>query len=199
MDVPLFLFVAAYFSLHQNCSYALPRWKQHREEPFFDAGKSHPRCFAGWSWWLLGYQIWERADRLRGPCFSSQPLRYLLLPPLTCLQWKEAFPFRLSHLPLLRHAFSLLSLNGVCTIWTFPLLVDRICKYRDGFSGWFPHDFLLLTRVWNRQSSHLMDVNCAALLSTSPALSFPFQFGCSSCDGFLGICANITFYENSSE
>lgn len=80
-------------------------------------------------------------DRLWGPCFSLQPLCYLLLFPLVCFQLKEMLSFHLHHLPWSYHAFSLLSLNGACTIWTFPLLVDRICKYHGGFSGWFPHHF----------------------------------------------------------
>jgi len=106
-------------------------------------------------WWTLGNQMWEHVGRLQGPCFGSQPVHYLLPPPPVCFQLKEALPFQLNHLPWSCHAFSLLFLNGVCTIWTFPLLVDGICKYRDGFSGWFSHNFLLLARVWNQQSSHL--------------------------------------------
>ena len=200
MNVQLFLFIAAYFSLHQNWSYTLPWWKQHRKELFFNAEEATQGVLLADPWWLLGNQMWEHVVRLWGPCFISQSLRHLLLLPLVCFQLKEALPFQLNHLPWSRHAFSLLSLNGVCTIWTFPLLVDRICKYRDGFSGWFPHDFLLLGRAWNRQNTHLLDVNWVALLSTSPAPSFPPRFVCLSWDGFLGVCANITtFYKNSSE
>lgn len=200
MHVQLFLFIAAYFSLHQNCSYTLPWWKQHGNELVFNAEEATQGVLLTDPWWLSGSQMWEHVDRLQGMCFSSQPRRYLLLLPPVCFELKEAFPFQLGHLPWSCHAFSLLSLNEVCTIWTFPLLVDRICKYRDGFSGWIPHGFLLLARVWNQQSSHLMDVNRGTLLNTSPTPSFPPQFGSSSWDGFLGVCANVTtFYKDSSE
>lgn len=170
-----------------------------QKRPFLDAEEATQGVLLADPWWLLGNHMWEHVDRLRRPCFSSQPLRYLLLLPPVCFQLKEVLPFWLNHLPCSRHAFSLLSVNGVCTIWTFPLLVDRICKYCDGFSCWFPHDFLLLGRAWNRQSSCLMDVNSVTLLSTSPAPTFPPQFVCLSWDCFPGVCANITFYKNSSE
>lgn len=161
-----------------------------QKRTWFKCRRNHLRCFSGCSLVAFG-----KPD-VGGPCISSQPLCYLLLLPPVCFRLKEAFLFRLSHLPWLCHTFSLLSLNGVCTIWTFLLLVDRNCKYRDGFSCCFPRNFLLLARAWNRQSSRLW----VTLLSVSPAPSFPPWFVCLTWDGFLSICVNITtFHKNSSK
>lgn len=76
MSVQLFPFIAAYFSLHQNCSCSLPWWKQHRKEPGLNAEETTYGVFLAVPWWPLDNQMWEGHASVHSPsvtcCFFHQ-------------------------------------------------------------------------------------------------------------------------------
>lgn len=122
MNVQLFLFLAACFSLHQNCSCTCHgEAAQKRTFFFYHVEEATQGVLLIDPCWFLDKEMWEVVGRFRGLCFSPQSLHYPLVLPPGCFQVKEALPFCPNHLPWSHPTFCLLSLNGVCTIWTFSL------------------------------------------------------------------------------
>lgn len=132
MNVQLFLFLAAYFSLYQNCSYTLLWWSSTENNCFifFTMLKKPPKVFC----WLIPAGFWiRRCGRLwtgSEGCVSSHSLSTIhCFCSQVVFRWKRHFLVAPAIWFGLSTLLSLLSLNGVCTIWTFSLWVDRIFKW----------------------------------------------------------------------